>query len=164
VVGAADLGAASLAAAVGPVAEALRGAGDERVMEFTKEDQEAISAAIHEAEKRTCGQIVCVLAHSSSEYAYVPILWATVLALLVPWPLIDFTQWSVQRIFLLQLMVFILAGKNGMGIIATEKTGKRAYIPMNKYPRLLAALAAGPVGELTYYRCKWPTDEERKAR
>jgi putative membrane protein len=79
-------------------------------MEFTKEDHEAVSAAIHEAEKRTCGQIVCVLAHSSSEYAYVPIMWATVLALLVPWPLIDFTQWTVQRIFLLQLMVFILAG------------------------------------------------------
>ena len=109
-VGAADLAAASLAVAVGPVAEALRGAGDELVMEFTKEDHEAVSAAIHEAEKRTCGQIVCVLAHSSSEYAYVPILWAIVLALLVPWPLIDFTQWTVQRIFLLQLMVFILAG------------------------------------------------------
>src|SRR5262249_10743835 len=55
------------------------------------------------------GQIVCVLAHSSSGYAYVPILWATVLALLVPRPLIDFTQWTVQRIFLLQLTVFILA-------------------------------------------------------
>ena len=79
-------------------------------MEFTKEDHEAVSAAIHEAEKRTCGQIVCVLAYSSSEYAYVPILWATVLALLVPWPLIDFTQWTVQRIFLLQLVVFIVAG------------------------------------------------------
>src|SRR5271170_1257402 len=47
---------------------------------------------------------------SSSDFAYIPILWASVLALLVPWPLIDFTQWSVQRIFLLQLLVFILAG------------------------------------------------------
>src|SRR5271166_3555023 len=28
----------------------------------------------------------------------------------VPWPLIDFTQWSVQRIFLLQLVVFVVAG------------------------------------------------------
>ena len=97
--GAVDLGAASLAVAVGPVAEALRGGGDERVMEFTKEDHEAVSAAIHEAEKRTCGQIVCVLSHSSSEYAYVPILWATVLALLVPWPLIDFTQWTCAADF-----------------------------------------------------------------
>jgi putative membrane protein len=51
-----------------------------------------------------------VLAHSSSDYAYIPILWASVLALLVPWPLIDFTQWTVQRIFLLQLVVFIMAG------------------------------------------------------
>ena len=50
----------------------------ELVMEFTKEDHEAVSAAIREAEKRTCGQIVCVLAHSSSDYAYVPILWASV--------------------------------------------------------------------------------------
>ena len=79
-------------------------------MEFTKEDHEAISAAVRKAEKRTCGQIVCVLAHSSSDYTYVPILWASVLALLIPWPLIDFTQLTVQRIFLLQLVVFILAG------------------------------------------------------
>jgi putative membrane protein len=42
--------------------------------------------------------------------AYVPILWASVLALATPWPLIEFTQWSVQRIFALQLVVFILMG------------------------------------------------------
>src|SRR6202035_3244385 len=70
----------------------------------------AISAAIHAAEQRTSGQLVCVLAHSSSDYAYVPILWASALALVVPWPLIYLTPWSVQRIFLLQLAVFIVAG------------------------------------------------------
>ena len=85
-------------------------AGDGLMVEFTKEDYEVVSAAIREAEKRTSGQIVCVLAHSSSEYAYVPILWASVLALVVPWPLIEFTQWSVQRIFVLQLVVFVVAG------------------------------------------------------
>jgi putative membrane protein len=79
-------------------------------MPFSPEDHAAVSAAIHEAEKRTCGQIVCVLAHSSSEYGYIPILWASVLAMLTPWPLIYFTPWSVQRIFLLQLVVFIIAG------------------------------------------------------
>jgi putative membrane protein len=31
------------------------------------------------------------------------------LALIVPWPLIDFTAWSVQRIFLLQLLAFVVA-------------------------------------------------------
>ncbi len=78
-------------------------------MELTQEDRAAIAAAIREAEGRTSGQIVCVLAHSSSDYAHVPILWASVLALIVPWPLIDFTPWSVQRIFLLQIAVFIVA-------------------------------------------------------
>ena len=70
-------------------------------MEFSKEDHEAVSAAIQQAEKRTSGQIVCVLAHASSDYAHIPILWATALALIAPWPLINFTPWSVQRIFLI---------------------------------------------------------------
>ena len=78
-------------------------------MELTKEDHDAVAAAIHEAEQRTCGQIVCVLAHASSAYAHVPILWSSLLALFTPWPLIYFTQWSVQRIFLAQLIVFLVA-------------------------------------------------------
>jgi putative membrane protein len=78
-------------------------------MAFGKEDHEAVSAAIHDAEKRTCGQIICVLAHASSNYAHVPILWACALALFSPWALIEFTPWSVQRIFLIQLAVFLVA-------------------------------------------------------
>jgi putative membrane protein len=80
------------------------------MLELTHQDHEAISAAIHQAEQRTSGQIVCVLAHSSSDYAYVPILWASVLALIVPWPLIYLTPWSVQKIFTVQLIVFLAAG------------------------------------------------------
>ncbi len=78
-------------------------------MQFSKEDHEAVSDAIQAAEKRTNGQIVCVLAHASSDYAYIPILWASALALVTPWPLINFTPWSVQRIFLIQLLVFMVA-------------------------------------------------------
>ena len=78
-------------------------------MQFSKEDHEAVSAAIQAAEKRTNGQIVCVLAHASSDYAYIPILSASALALVTPSPLINFTPWSVQRIFLIQLLVFIVA-------------------------------------------------------
>jgi putative membrane protein len=78
-------------------------------MQFTKEQHEAVSAAIHEAEQRSSGQIVCVLARASSAYAHVPLLWASMLALITPWPLIDFTHWSVQRIFLAQLVVFLIA-------------------------------------------------------
>ena len=79
------------------------------VMQLSLEDHAAISNAIRAAEQRTSGQIVCVLAHASSEYAHVPILWASALALLAPWPLIHFTEWSVQRIFLLQIATFIVA-------------------------------------------------------
>jgi putative membrane protein len=78
-------------------------------MRLTNDDHAAVAAAIREAEKHTCGQIVCVLAHSSSAYAHVPILWSSLLALFTPWPLIYFTQWSVQRIFLAQLIVFLIA-------------------------------------------------------
>jgi putative membrane protein len=79
-------------------------------MHFTPEDYAAVSAAIRKAEAQTSGQIVCVLARSSSEYGYIPILWASALALVTPWPLIYFTPWSVQRIFLLQLVVFLVVG------------------------------------------------------
>jgi putative membrane protein len=78
-------------------------------MQFGKEDRDAVAAAIREAEKRTGAQIVCVLAHASSAYAHVPVLWASVLALIAPWPLIVFTLWSVQWIFLIQIVVFIVA-------------------------------------------------------
>jgi putative membrane protein len=50
-----------------------------------------------------------VIGCSSSAYAHIPILWASALALMMPWPLIDFTPWSVQRIFLIQLVVFLVA-------------------------------------------------------
>jgi putative membrane protein len=79
-------------------------------MALTNDDHAAVAAAIREAEKHTCGQIVCVLAHASSAYAHVPILWSSLLALFTPWPLIYFTQWSVQRIFVAQLVVFLIAG------------------------------------------------------
>jgi putative membrane protein len=77
------------------------------MIELSREDRDAICAAIRAAEQRSSGQLVCVLARASSDYAHVPILWAAALALIVPWPLIYLTPWSVQRIFLLQLAVFI---------------------------------------------------------
>ena len=78
-------------------------------MRLTNDDRAAIAAAIREAEKHTCGQIICVLTLASSAYAHIPILWSSLLALFTPWPLIYFTQWSVQRIFLAQLIVFLVA-------------------------------------------------------
>jgi putative membrane protein len=69
-------------------------------------DEKRVSAAIAAAEKKTSGEIVAVVAAQSDSYAYAPFLWAALIALIVPWPLIFFTWWPVQWIFLLQLVVF----------------------------------------------------------
>jgi hypothetical protein len=52
---------------------------------FREVDRKAIKAAIREAEAQSCGQIVCVLARSSSDYSAIPIEWAAVFGLIVPW-------------------------------------------------------------------------------
>jgi putative membrane protein len=79
-------------------------------MPITAEEYKAVAAAIRAAEQRTSGQLVGVLARASSNYAHFPILWASALALVLPWPLIYLTELSVQRIFLAQLATFLLAG------------------------------------------------------
>ncbi len=73
---------------------------------FSAEEAERISAAITQAERKTSGEIVAVVAESSDSYLYVPFLWAALLALLVPWPLIHFTWMQVQYIYVIQLVVF----------------------------------------------------------
>lgn len=73
---------------------------------FSKDEEDRISAAISAAERRTSGEIVAVVAAESGSYLYVPFLWAALAALLVPWPLVYFTWWPVQWIYLVQLAVF----------------------------------------------------------
>lgn len=72
-------------------------------------DRQRISTAISAAESKTSGEIVAVVAPSSDTYAYAPLMWAALVALFVPWPLIHFTWWPVQWIFLIQLAVFLIA-------------------------------------------------------
>lgn len=77
---------------------------------ISADDQRRIAEAIHQAEAGTSGEIVCVLSHAASDYAEIPLLWSLFLALALPWPLIVFTPWSVQHIYLVQLAVFLVAG------------------------------------------------------
>jgi putative membrane protein len=77
-------------------------------MKITAQDQARISAAIRAAEARTSGEIVCVLARASSEYAAAPLLWASLTALLAPWPLM-LTQWPVRSLFAAQIVIYIAA-------------------------------------------------------
>lgn len=74
---------------------------------FSKADEARIAEAIAEAERTTSGEIVAVVAAESSTYLYAPFLWAAVIALLAPWPLIYFTWMPVQWIYAIQLAVFL---------------------------------------------------------
>jgi putative membrane protein len=74
---------------------------------FTAEDEKRISAAIVVAEQKTSGDIVAIVTQSSSSPGYFALLWAAMVALLVPWPLIYFTWWSMQWVFALQVLVFL---------------------------------------------------------
>ena len=75
---------------------------------FSASEEERISAAIAAAERKTSGEIVAVVADSSDSYLYVPFMWAALAALLIPWPLIHFTWVTVQWIFVVQLLVFLV--------------------------------------------------------
>jgi putative membrane protein len=78
-------------------------------MRVTKQDYERVAEAIRAAERQTGAEIVCVLARRSSDYSYVPALWASFVALATPWPFILFTHWPVREIFAAQIAVFVVA-------------------------------------------------------
>jgi putative membrane protein len=76
-------------------------------MTISEPDRKRISVAIRAAEERTSGEIVCVLAQTSSEATALPVLLAAVVALALPWLLVAWTEMTVQRILLLQITVFL---------------------------------------------------------
>ena len=78
-------------------------------MTISIEDRARVGEAIRAAEQKTSGEIVCVLARSSSDYATMPLAWSILLALALPWALLWLTQLSVARILLAQLATFAAA-------------------------------------------------------
>lgn len=72
-------------------------------------DKERVAAAIAAAERRTSGEIFCVIARHTSEYRLVPIAWAAATALCLPLPLLYLTRWSAETIYLCQLAGFVIA-------------------------------------------------------
>lgn len=100
-------------------------------MQMSREDHARIAAAIHAAEAKTSGEIICVLARASSDYAALPALWAALIALTIPWPLIVFTQWPVQHIFIAQIFVFALAiflfSLGNIRVALTPRAVRRAH-------------------------------------
>jgi putative membrane protein len=77
-------------------------------MSISAQDRGRISDAIHAAEEKTSGEIVCVLARTSSDATALPVLIAAIAALAFPWLLVAFTAMTVQRILSLQIAVFLV--------------------------------------------------------
>ena len=74
---------------------------------ISDQDRERIAQAIAEAEKATSAEIVCVVMRSASDYWAAPILWATIAALIWPWPLISITTLTAWTIYVTQLLLFV---------------------------------------------------------
>lgn len=69
-------------------------------------DRTRVRAAIAAAESTTSGEIFVVVARASDDYRSVPILWATLVALVLPLPLIFLTSIPASLIYLIQLAAF----------------------------------------------------------
>lgn len=76
---------------------------------LSKSDQKAVTAAINDVERETDAELVTVLTAQSDNYAYIPLVWAGILALLVPGIANYFGGWFGADILLLvQWGAFIL--------------------------------------------------------
>jgi putative membrane protein len=71
-------------------------------------DKQRIIAAIREAERKTSGEIFCVIARKTSDYRLYPFTLAAGFSLLVPLPLVLWSDWPASAIYSTQLVVFIL--------------------------------------------------------
>jgi putative membrane protein len=77
-------------------------------MSLSKQDRARISAAIHAVEQKTSGEIVCVLARTSSDTTALPIVIAAAVALALPWLLVEWTYLPVLRILAFQVLTFAI--------------------------------------------------------
>lgn len=92
-------------------------------------DKTRVADAIRTAETKTSGEIFCVLAQNAGNYRLVPVAWAAALALIVPLPLVGFTEWEARTIYVIQLIVFTLVAvglsRPAMRFLVTPRRMKR---------------------------------------
>lgn len=80
------------------------------MLKISEQDQQRIREAIQAAERKTSGEMVTVIAVSSDNYEYIPVLWAALLALLLPGPfyLAGITHF-IEHEYIYQLASFVAA-------------------------------------------------------
>lgn len=76
---------------------------------LSEDEQRQVAEAIARVEQRTDAELVTVLASKADDYAYVPLVWAGAMALLVPGIVNYITEWfSTSQLVLAQLATFLL--------------------------------------------------------
>ncbi|MDN5870894.1 MAG: TPM domain-containing protein [Nitrococcus sp.] len=72
-------------------------------------DQQEVAAAITRVERETDAEVVTVLAAQADDYAYIPLLWAGIFALVAPGALnVFFGWWNAHVLLLVQWASFIV--------------------------------------------------------
>lgn len=76
---------------------------------LSEDEQRQVAEAIARVEQRTDAELVTVLAAKADDYAYVPLVWAGAMALLVPGVVNSITEWfSASQLVLAQLATFLV--------------------------------------------------------
>ncbi|TQV73279.1 TPM domain-containing protein [Denitrobaculum tricleocarpae] len=75
------------------------------------EEKQRLRAKIKEAEQKTSGELVTVIARESDPYSYIPLLWAAVVVLAVPVMVVVLgLSWSLSLVSVLQMGLFVVLG------------------------------------------------------
>lgn len=75
---------------------------------LTEPELQQVAEAIERVERDTDAELVTVLAAQADDYRYIPLLWASLLALLLPGALLFFTGWlAAWQLLLVQWLTFI---------------------------------------------------------
>lgn len=78
---------------------------------LSESEQRQVTEAIRRVERETDAELVTVLAAQADDYAYIPLLWAGILALLVPGAINYFPGWlDATGLLLVQWASFIALG------------------------------------------------------
>ena len=76
---------------------------------LSQAEKDRIAEAIRAAELKTSGELVTVIAQASDEYRYIPMLWASLVALVLP-AVLYFANlgWNLGDVYMAQIGVFVV--------------------------------------------------------
>lgn len=76
---------------------------------LTQSEQQQVADAIDRIELNTDAEVVTVLAAQADDYHYIPLLWASLIALVLPGAVLLFTDWlGAGQLLLVQWVLFIV--------------------------------------------------------